>query len=267
MLKPKVSTLSLHLRSGIVSPLIMLFLLLPLLGFPVSGGTAAAAPLPITEEIPPSDPSGDETVVIDLVIYPVPSPWKGKKIIIPPDTVANLQKIPLELTLNQTEIYLRREMIEPLKAMAAAAKEEGVSLLVDSGYRSVRYQRTIYRQFLEKRRNFKDIARYIAPPGYSEHVLGTVVDFVPSSHGFAKTATYHWLKQHAAGFGFYEALPRHSREKKPWEPWHWKYRLESSSLQPASAVVQEMAREKPSIPAVRQQTLVPIAPEKMPEEK
>ena len=256
MPKPKVLIPFLRHRIRIVLPLIVLFLLLTSLEVSASTEPATGATLPIQEEPIPAEPSADETVVIDAVIYLVPLPWKGKKVVPPADTVPNLQKIPLDLTLNQTEIHLRREMIEPLKAMAAAAKEDGVSLLVDSGYRSVRYQRTIYRQFLEKGRSFQSIARYIAPPGYSEHVLGTVVDFVPSSHGFAKTATYSWLKQHAAKFGFYEALPRHSRAKKPWEPWHWKYRLESTPplSAPATTVVQEIPGENPSIPAAIKDT-------------
>ena len=213
---------------------ILLCWLLVAPGMPVPLQAASGPQPPVAEEDALAGPPSGETVVIDEVIYPIPAPWAGKKIKIPEDTVSNLQKLPLELTLNQTEIYLRREVVEPLKAMATAAKEENIILLVDSGYRSARYQRVIYRQFLEKGQNFRAIARYIAPPGYSEHMLGTVIDFVPSSHGFAKTETYRWLKQHAAAFGFYEAFPRHGREKKPWEPWHWKYRLEIPPAQPPS---------------------------------
>lgn len=217
---------------------------------------------PVAGESALAEPPGSETVVIDEVVYSVPAPWAGGKVHLPADTVSNLQKLPLDLTFNQTEIYLRREVVEPLKAMAMAAKEANIILLVDSGYRSARYQREIYRQFLEKGRSFRVIARYIAPPGYSEHMLGTVIDFVPSSHGFAKTGTYRWLKQHAAAFGFYEAFPRHGREKKPWEPWHWKYRLTIPSPQPAPPPpATPPPAERYAAPAAGQQVSTPPSPE------
>ena len=183
----------------------------------------------------PAHPSDAEVVVIDNVQYPVPQPWAGHKLVIPPDTHPNLQMIPLDLTLNRTEIYLRSEAIEPLKAMAAAAQKDGITLLVDSGYRSARYQRTIFRQFLHKGQSFRNIARFIAPPGYSEHALGTVIDLNPSSHGFSRSPAYQWLQNHAGVYGFYEALPRHSRDKTPWEPWHWKFRLDPRPNTPETA--------------------------------
>ena len=185
----------------------------------------AVAPLPYTGEV----------VRIDEVDYPVPRPWTGNMVRVPEDTVPSLQMIPQELTLNRTEIYLRNEAIEPLRAMSAAAAEAGVQLLVDSGYRSARYQRVIFRQFLEKGQRFENIARYVAPPGYSEHALGTVVDFHPSGRGFAASDAYRWLKQHAGAYGFHETLPRHNRHHFPWEPWHWKFQAVTADKLPQLA--------------------------------
>ncbi len=164
-----------------------------------------------------------EIVVIDTVEYPVPPPWAGNKLTVPADTVPHLQQIPKELTFNQTKIYLRNEAIEPLKALAAAAREDNIELLIDSAYRSARYQRTIFRKFLAKGGSFQNIARYVAPPGYSEHMLGTVVDFYPSTWSFAGSAAYRWLRQHAAEYGFSETYYRNNHKNQPWEPWHWKF--------------------------------------------
>jgi D-alanyl-D-alanine carboxypeptidase len=72
-------------------------------------------------------------------------------------------------------------------------------------------------------REFNDIVRYVAPPGYSEHALGTVVDFTPSNWRFAGTPAYNWLKNNAGRFGFFETLPESSKRETPWEAWHWKY--------------------------------------------
>ena len=168
-----------------------------------------------------------EVVRIDGREFVVSKPWAGHRVVVPADTVAKLQLIPPDLTCNRTKIHLRNEAIEPLKAMAAAAREDKVVLLVDSGFRSVRYQRQIIRQFLEKGGRFEHITRNIAPPGYSEHALGTVVDFAPSSRGFANSKAYAWLKRHAAEFGFHEDMPRSRRGGMPWEPWHWKYQPDS----------------------------------------
>ena len=184
-----------------------------------------------TQTHPVAQPAATETLVaeremvhIDGQDFIVPKPWAGNRVAVPADTVANLQLIPPDLTYNQTIIHLRNEAIEPLKAMAAAARKDDIVLLVDSGYRSIRYQRQIVRQFLEKGRTFKQISRYIAPPGYSEHALGTVVDFAPSNQEFARSKAYAWLKRHAETFGFHETMPRTRRGGVPWEPWHWKYR-------------------------------------------
>ncbi len=189
-----------------------------------------------------------EVVFIDSIEYSVPKPWTGKRVAVPPDTTARLQLIPQDLTFNRTEIYLRNEAIEPLKAMAEAARNDNVILQVDSGYRSVRYQRVIFRQFLEKGQNFKNISRYVAPPGYSEHSLGTVVDFFPSSHSFSKSKAYPWLRKHAGSFGFHEALPRHSKDKKPWEPWHWKYTVQpkTEEIVPLGQPIQASGKKIPA---------------------
>ena len=212
--------------------------------------------------------AGREVVMIDAQEYAIPKPWAGNKVAVPADTVTSLQLIPPELTLNQSEIHLRNEVIEPLKAMAEAARKDKVTLVVDSGYRSARYQRQLFRQFLEKGQKFQHISRYIAPPGYSEHSLGTVIDFAPSSHGFAKSRAYTWLKRHAATFGFYEAMPRDRRSGMPWEPWHWKFRLPPTQPKPAPTPVPLPEAEPPAEPDVAaaadatpsQRTIISIRP-------
>ena len=196
-----------------------------------------------------------EMVMIDAQEYAVPRPWAGNKVAVPADTLGSLQRIPPELALNQGEIHLRSEVIEPLKAMAEAARKDQVTLVVDSGYRSTRYQRQIFRQFLKKGHKFIHISRNIAPPGYSEHALGTVVDFAPSSHKFAKSKAYAWLKLHAEMYGFYETMPRANQNSgTPWEPWHWKFRLPQipSELVPPPAPAPEA--EPPAKPEIVETT-------------
>ena len=108
-------------------------------------------------------------------------------------------------------------------AIAAQAKQDGIQLRIDSGYRSASYQRKVYQRMMAKGKTFLEAARYVAPPGYSEHMLGLAVDFAPSDWRFAKTPAYHWLQKHAADFGFRETYPESRPDHQPWEPSHWRY--------------------------------------------
>jgi D-alanyl-D-alanine carboxypeptidase len=131
--------------------------------------------------------------------------------------------VPRELVENRGEIYLLPEAKDALRTMAAEAARDGIQLRIDSGYRSASYQRKVYQRMMAKGKTFLEAARYVAPPGYSEHMLGLAVDFVPSDWRFVKTAAYGWLKQHAAEFGFRETYPEFRPNHQPWEPSHWRY--------------------------------------------
>ena len=72
-------------------------------------------------------------------------------------------------------------------------------------------------------RTWEDLVRYVAPPGYSEHMLGVVVDLYPSNWRFASTPEYQWLKENASTYHFVESYPEINPEGFPWEAWHWKY--------------------------------------------
>lgn len=198
-----------------------------------------------------------ETVRILETEFAVPDPWKGRRVRVPRDTVANLVPIPPELTLNGMEISLRREALVQLERMAAAAGADGVRLLVDSGYRSAVYQRAIYERRMGLGESFEDIVRHTAPPGYSRHALGLAVDFHPSASGFQKSDAYRWLRRHARDYGFHEAYHRGNALGVVWEPWHWEYRLERKGpagrpTKPAASIDRETAPTNAPKPAAAQ---------------
>ena len=199
---------------------------IPLLFCIVSVGCVSATPSPAPAPVKIKSietPTPEETVTIDGTTYPVPEAWIGRKLDAPPLKTPALVRIPNELTKDQADIYILQEACEALVRMAARAQEDGVSLLVDSGYRSAWYQRKIFINLMKKGRSFEDLVRYVAPPGYSEHMLGTVVDFSPGNWRFAKTPAYGWLREHAGEYGFSETYPENNRHH-PWESWHWRYR-------------------------------------------
>jgi soluble lytic murein transglycosylase-like protein len=82
--------------------------------------------------------------------------------------------------------------------MAAAARADGVALIVVSGFRSDAEQARLFAANPDP--------RWVAPPGKSLHRLGTELDLGPN-------AAYGWLAANARRFGF---LQRYS-----WEPWHY----------------------------------------------
>ena len=165
----------------------------------------------------------EEFVVINDVRYPVPPPWLGHKLDAPSLTVPALVQIPLSLTENESKLYLLEDACLALIVMAGDAEKAGVHFQVDSSYRSSWYQKKIFKRMMEDGREFEDIIRYVAPPGYSEHALGTVVDFTPSNWRFAGTSTYAWLQMNANNYGFFETLPQYPKRKTPWEAWNWRY--------------------------------------------
>ena len=173
-----------------------------------------------------------ETVIINDTEYAVPLSWRGHKITMPDLTFPAVELLPTELTKNGSKIYLLKKAHDALVAMINKAKQDNIILFVKSGYRSARYQNVIFQRLMKKGRAFEDIACFIAPPGYSEHMLGTAVDFCPSDWRFANSSEYLWLKQHAGEFGFTETFPEERNNNKPWESWHWRYSDTTEELLP-----------------------------------
>ena len=166
----------------------------------------------------------DEKINIDGIDYPVPERWCGKKL--DNSTLANskkLARVPHELSFENFKIYITPETKKALVKMAEAAKKDGISLIVDSGFRSIWYQKQIIRRRLEAGEKYEKLISFVAPPGYSEHHSARAVDFVPSEARFAHTDIYKWLKKNAAEFGFYETYPEDATGFTPWESWHWVY--------------------------------------------
>lgn len=170
------------------------------------------------------DSTTEETVTIDGIKYSVPAPWMGHKIEGPSWlSVPPLVPVPGKFVENNGKVYLLPKAKNGFVAMAEQAEADGIHLVIDSAYRSAHYQRKVYLRQIKAGKTFEQVARYVAPPGYSEHMLGLAVDFFPSDWRFAKTPDYAWLKQNAVQFGFRETYPESRPDHQPWEPSHWRY--------------------------------------------
>ena len=180
-------------------------------------------PATIEHLIPRKQKKVFEFVQIDGESYAVPYPWRGKKIAQKSPDQGTLQQIPVEFTKDQSKLFAQEEVCAAFITMAMAAREDNVHLLVHSAFRSVWYQRKIFTNLMAEGRTWEDLVRYVAPPGYSEHMLGIAVDLYPSNWRFASTPEYAWLKEHASEYNFMESYPEFNQEGFPWEAWHWKY--------------------------------------------
>ncbi len=111
---------------------------------------------------------------------------------------------------------VRDLVIEDLRALAAAARADGVSISVDSAYRSFDQQVLAFTSYA---RGYSEDAALatVARPGHSEHQLGTTLDF---------EGDLDWLASHAPGFGFLMSYPADASPDRTCyrhEPWHYRY--------------------------------------------
>jgi hypothetical protein len=95
---------------------------------------------------------------------------------------------------------MRPDVASAYDRIAAAARTDGVVLVVTSGFRSDAEQAALFAANPDP--------RWVAPPGQSLHRCATELDLGPP-------AAYGWLAANARRFGF---LMRYS-----WEPWHFGY--------------------------------------------
>jgi len=111
-------------------------------------------------------------------------------------------------------------------AMQSAAAEEGVTLLIVSGYRSIDYQARLIRKKINAGQSVNEILAVNAAPGHSEHHTGRAIDIAtpgsrPLTEEFEDSDAFHWLKQNASEYGFSMSYPRNNPEGFIYEPWHW----------------------------------------------
>ena len=133
---------------------------------------------------------------------------------------------------------LQTEAAEAFLSMQAAAAKDGVDVRMQSGYRSVSYQKKLYdnkTQYYRDKGLSEAAARekaavIVNPPGCSEHNCGLAADLNSPEHttldtGFADTAAFRWLCENAEQYGFILRYPKEAESVTgiTYEPWHWRY--------------------------------------------
>ena len=160
--------------------------------------------------------------------------------------VNHTNKMPENYTFETAECGSKTAVNKTLQTVACnaflelqkAAAAENVTVWMQSGYRSVSYQTSLYEKKTNyyKQQGYDDAkanemaAAVVNPPGYSEHNCGLAADLNSPEHtgldeGFENTAAFRWLCQHAGEYGFILRYPKGAEEKTEitYEPWHWRY--------------------------------------------
>lgn len=113
-----------------------------------------------------------------------------------------------------------------LESMFEAARGDGIELKVVSAYRSFSEQEQLKAHY-DVVYGESAANQFSAAQGYSEHQLGTTVDFTTESLGadfttIDTTQAYTWLQEHAHEYGFVLSYPSDNGYYR-FEPWHWRY--------------------------------------------
>jgi D-alanyl-D-alanine carboxypeptidase len=129
------------------------------------------------------------------------------------------------LAPGRKEQYFHADALPFLEDMLAAAKKDGVDLTVVSAYRSFETQAELKGAYLQSYGSGANT--FSADQGYSEHQLGTAIDFSTpnlggSLGGFGDTTAYTWLKDNAHKYGFVLSYPE-GNDYYVYEPWHWRF--------------------------------------------
>lgn len=111
-----------------------------------------------------------------------------------------------------------------LQNMFRAAKADGITLEIVSGFRSYDRQSQLYNNYVS-RDGVAAADRYSARAGHSEHQTGLAFDLNSLEESFGETKEGKWLKAHCHEYGFIIRYPKEKEEITGYmyEPWHVRY--------------------------------------------
>jgi len=101
------------------------------------------------------------------------------------------------------------DLLDALREAASDAADDGVGFVVNSGWRSARYQEHLLREAVAEYGSAEEAARWVSTPDTSLHVSGDAVDLGPAE------AT-EWLSERGAEDGLCQIYHN--------EPWHYELR-------------------------------------------
>lgn len=123
----------------------------------------------------------------------------------------------------------RPDAVHAFQRMAEAAKSHNIFFHIIWAYRDPALQREQFEE-AKKKHGPRNGIKWLAPPGFSEHQTGWVLDIgdlndpeADDNPLFERTAASKWLRQNAAQFDFELSFPPGNWQGVSYEPWHWRF--------------------------------------------
>lgn len=98
------------------------------------------------------------------------------------------------------------DLLDALQSAASDAQDDGVRMVVTSGWRSRAHQQRLFEEGVRKYGSELEASRWVSTPDTSAHVTGDAVDIGP-------TVAADWLGQHGADYGLCQTFAN--------EVWHY----------------------------------------------
>lgn len=119
--------------------------------------------------------------------------------------------------LNDSNIYMSKEIAQKFSEMVIDAKKDGVRhFIINSGYRTIEEQSVLFQEMRDG---------YALPAGASEHNSGLALDVGSSLMKMESAPEGKWLEKNAWRYGFILRYPKDKTEVTgiQYEPWHFRY--------------------------------------------
>jgi D-alanyl-D-alanine carboxypeptidase len=166
-------------------------------------------------------PSSDDAVIVLDRSYALPASYAPDDLV--PASAAGLGG-------SSGTKLVRAVVVEDLAAMSAAWNEAGLSIAIESAYRSYAAQAATFDSWTARLGVAEALLRS-ARPGHSEHQLGTAIDVTSPGWGGRfgdwahETAEGAWMAEHAWEYGFVMSYPAGSKAATcfSYEPWHYRW--------------------------------------------
>jgi zinc D-Ala-D-Ala carboxypeptidase len=218
-------------------PLLMVFLMViasPLAGCSLKQQFAENQPTAPSKNVVNTASSKNEKKSVSVVANPSAIPVLVNKVNKLPDSYQPSDlvdpDIPFIFKAKVEKRKMRSSAARAIEKLFAGAKQNGVSLLGVSAYRSHAAQTAVFNHYVSID-GVKAAKTYSAVPGTSEHETGLAID-VTGGDGkcaaedcFAGTTAAKWLEKHADEYGFIIRYPKGKEDITgyQYEPWHLRY--------------------------------------------